>query len=134
VRSDQRLSCRPGRDAIWECVRTLSLTRSKLCPTLRCMVDGSLRPTRQTHHNGTDAMYLPTRHVMIGIVVGALSASVIAVTGPGVTMPALADEVLTSVAPGFDPDNLGKFKERKYRVEHEDWVATEPLSSVRVKK
>ncbi len=79
-------------------------------------------------------MNLPTRHVMIGIVLGSLTASIIAVTGPGATMPAMADEVLASVAPGFDPSNLVKFNERKYRVEHEDWVATEPLSTMRVKK
>jgi hypothetical protein len=79
-------------------------------------------------------MNLPTRHVMIGIVLGSLTASILAVTGPGATMPAIADEVLASVAPGFDPSNLVKFNDRKYRVEHEDWVATEPLSTVRVKK
>ena len=79
-------------------------------------------------------MNLPTRHVMIGIVLGSLTASVLAVTGPGATMPALANEVLASVAPGFDTSKLVKFNDEDYHVEHEDWVATDPLSTVRVKK
>jgi hypothetical protein len=79
-------------------------------------------------------MSLPTRHVMIGIALGALSASILAVTGPGAILQALADEVLPVVAPGFDPADLVKFNDRDYRVENEDWVATDPLSSVRVKK
>lgn len=79
-------------------------------------------------------MNLPTRHVMIGIALGAFTASIIAVTGPGATIPALANEVLTPEAPGFDTSGLVKFEDRKYRVENEDWVATEPLSSVKVKK
>jgi hypothetical protein len=87
-----------------------------------------------THQIGTETMNLPTRHVMIGIVLGSLTASIIAVTGPGATMPAIADEVLATVAPGFDTNNLVKFNDREYRVEHEDWVSTEPLSTVRVKK
>lgn len=80
-------------------------------------------------------MNLPTRHAVIGMALGALAASVIAVTGPGMSMPALASEVLgMAAAPGFDPNELVKFNERQYRVQHEDWVGTEPLSSVRVKK
>ena len=79
-------------------------------------------------------MNLPTRHVMIGIVLGALTASVIAVTGPGITIPALAVETRQPVAPGFDTSDLVKFEDRRYRVENEDWVATDPVSSVKVKK
>ena len=79
-------------------------------------------------------MHLPTRHVMIGIVLGAVTASVIAVTGPGAIIPALADEVLQPVAPGFDTSDLVKFEDRDYRVENEDWVATDPTSTVKVKK
>ena len=79
-------------------------------------------------------MNLPTRHVMIGIVLGAFTASVIAVTGPGVTIPALAVETSQPVAPGFDTSDLVKFEDREYRVENEDWVATDPVSSVKIKK
>jgi hypothetical protein len=80
-------------------------------------------------------MYLPTRHVMIGIILGALSASAIAAIGPGMVVPALGDEVLGApVAKGFDASNLVKFDDRRFRVENEDWVDVEPLSTVRVKK
>ena len=79
-------------------------------------------------------MHLPTRHVMIGIVLGAVTASVIAITGPGVTVPALADEVLSPVAPGFNTADLVKFEDDEYSVQNEDWVATDPLSTVKIKK
>ena len=79
-------------------------------------------------------MHLPTRHVMIGIVLGAVTASMIAVTGPGATVPALADEVLQPVAPGFNTADLVKFEDDEYSVQNEDWVATDPLSTVKIKK
>ena len=79
-------------------------------------------------------MNLPTRHALIAMTLGALAASVIAMTGPGMTLPAVADEMIAAVAPGFDPDNLVKFNDREYRMEHEDWVSTEPLKKVRLKK
>lgn len=80
-------------------------------------------------------MTLPTRHMLLGMTLGALTASIIAVTGPGMVAPALADELLgTSVARGFDTADLIKFEERDYAVTNEDWVSSKPLSSVQVKK
>jgi len=80
-------------------------------------------------------MDLPDRHMLIGMTLGAVCATAIAFTGPGMVLPALADEFIDSVvAPGFDTSNLVKFGGKRYSVESEDWVATEPLSTVRVKK
>lgn len=80
-------------------------------------------------------MTLPTRHMLLGMTLGALTASIVAVIGPGMVMPSLAEDLLgTSVARGFNTDDLVKFEDRDYAVSNEDWVSSDPLSTVRVKK
>lgn len=80
-------------------------------------------------------MELPDRHMLTGMTLGALCATALAFTGPGMVIQTFADEMINSFAPnGFDPSKLVRFEGRRYIVENEDWVATDPLSSVRVKK
>lgn len=80
-------------------------------------------------------MNLPDRHLLMGMTLGAVCASVLAVTGPGAVVSTFADELVQKVvAPGFDTDNLVKFEDRNYIVEREDWVSTDVLSSSRIKK
>jgi hypothetical protein len=76
-------------------------------------------------------MSTPNRHVLLGMVLGAFTATVLAATGPGVVLDVMADE---APQPAFDPADLVRFGDREYRVHYEDWVATEPLSSASVKK
>jgi len=76
-------------------------------------------------------MSLPTRHMLIGMFLGAACATAIAMTGHGMVIETFADEV---EAPAFDVSKLVKFNDRQYAVEAEDWVSSEPLSTVRVKK
>jgi len=64
-------------------------------------------------------MDLPTR-AFFGMIMGAL-----ALTGP-----AFADAM-----PGaIDPDKLVRIEDKNYVVQYEDWVATDPISSVTIKK
>jgi hypothetical protein len=80
-------------------------------------------------------MDLPDRRVLLGMTLGALAATAIAFTGPGMIVETFADEFLDRVVPqGFDPANLVRFEGRNYSVESEDWVSTEPLSTTVVKK
>ena len=80
-------------------------------------------------------MDLPDRHMLIGMVLGAACATALAFTGPGMVVESFADEMLDRVvAPGFDTSNLVRFEGKKYLLESEDWVATEPLATARVKK
>lgn len=80
-------------------------------------------------------MNLPTRHVMLGIALGALCATGLALTGPGMVVDSFADEFTARIAPpGFDPANLVRFEGRNYSVESEDWIDSEPLSTAVVKK
>ncbi|UJW85309.1 hypothetical protein [Devosia sp. SL43] len=80
-------------------------------------------------------MDLPDRHMLLGMTLGALCATVIAFTGPGMVVETFADDLLDRVVPqGFDPSKLVRFEGRKYLVESEDWVSTEPLSTAVVKK
>lgn len=76
-------------------------------------------------------MNLPDRHLLLGMTLGAVCAMALATIGPGMVFEALADEFTPS---GIDAANLVKFEGRDYAVDYEDWVATEPLSTVRVKK
>lgn len=76
-------------------------------------------------------MNLPDRHLLLGMTLGAICATALAAIGPGMVFEALADEFVPT---GIDASSLVKFEEREYIVEHDDWVATDPLSSVRVKK
>lgn len=80
-------------------------------------------------------MDLPDRRVLLGMTLGALCATALAFVGPGMVIESFADDFIDSVVPqGFDPANLVRFEGRKYAVENDDSVATEPLSTVRVKK
>lgn len=76
-------------------------------------------------------MNLPDRHLLLGMTLGATCATALAATGPGMIVEAFAEEV---AGPAFDPARLVKFEDSTYRVEHEDWVATDPLSTETIKK
>jgi hypothetical protein len=75
-------------------------------------------------------MNLPTRHMLLGMTLGAICASALAAMGPGYVMEAFADEMPA----GFDTDKLVKFDDREYSVSYADWVSTDPLSTAMVKK
>jgi hypothetical protein len=79
---------------------------------------------------GTNAMTLPSRQVLAGIVLGAMSAYGVAAIGPGPVVAVFADEAPA----GFDTNGLIKHDEREYRVAYDPSVSTEPLSSVSIKK
>jgi hypothetical protein len=70
-------------------------------------------------------MNLPDRHLLLGMTLGAVCATAIAAIGPGMVIEAFADESPV----GIDPASLVR-----YNVDYDDWVATDPLSTVRVKK
>lgn len=76
-------------------------------------------------------MNLPDRHLLLGMTLGAICATAIAAIGPGMVFEALADEFAPS---GVDAASLVKFEGQDYVVDYDDWVATDPLSTVRVKK
>ena len=76
-------------------------------------------------------MHLPDRHLLLGMTVGAICATVIAAIGPGMVIEAFADEMAIS---GVDAASLVKFEDRDYAVNYDDWVATDPLSTTRIKK
>lgn len=75
-------------------------------------------------------MNLPTRHMLMGMTLGAICATALAAIGPGYVLDVLADEMPA----GFDTDKLVKFDDRDYRIEYADWVSTDPISSAVVKK
>lgn len=75
-------------------------------------------------------MNLPTRHMLLGMTLGAICASALAVVGPGYVLEAFADEMPA----GFDTGKLVKFGDREYDVSYADWVSTDPLSTAQVKK
>ncbi len=75
-------------------------------------------------------MNLPTRHMLIGMTLGAACATALAAIGPGFVLEAFADEMPA----GFDTDKLVKFDGRDYQVDYADWVSTDPLSTATVKK
>jgi hypothetical protein len=77
-------------------------------------------------------MALPDRRTLVGMALGALGATFVATIGPGAMLDVLADEMVEPT--GIDLDKLVFFEGKPYTVEHEDWVATEPLSTTRVKK
>lgn len=77
-------------------------------------------------------MHLPTRHLLLGLTLGAACATALAAIGPGMVLPALGDDSV--VATGFDTSRLVKFEGRKYDVDYDAAVATDPLTSVRIKK
>ena len=75
-------------------------------------------------------MNLPTRHMLMGMTLGAICATALAAIGPGFVLETFADEMPA----GFDTSKLVKFDGREYEVEYADWVSTDPLSSTTVKK
>jgi hypothetical protein len=75
-------------------------------------------------------MTLPSRQVLLGMIIGAFCASAVAAIGPGVVVQAFGDESPKAI----DPAALVRFEDRDYDVQYEDWVATDPLSHTRVKK
>jgi len=77
-------------------------------------------------------MNLPDRHLLLGMTLGALCATGLAAIGPGMVLQAFGDEFKT--VNGVDPSSLVRFEERDYVVNYDDWVATDPLSTTRVKK
>lgn len=86
-------------------------------------------------HNGTETMRTPDRHMLIGMTLGALSASVLAITGPGMVVETFADELIQRIAaPGIDPSKLVRFEDKDYVVEQDDWVSTDPLTTTTVRK
>mgnify|MGYP000512724061 CR=1 FL=1 len=79
-------------------------------------------------------MTLPTRHMLLGMTLGAICATALAAIGPGMVVETFADGINSVAAPGFDTAKLVKFDGRDYKIEAEDWVAQDPLSSQTVKK
>lgn len=75
-------------------------------------------------------MNLPTRHMLLGMTLGAICATGLAAIGPGVVIQVLAEERRV----GIDSASLVRFADRDYEVQYEDWVDTDPLSTARVKK
>ena len=76
-------------------------------------------------------MNLPDRHLLLGMTLGAICAMGLASIGPGMVFEAFADEFAPS---GIDAASLVKYEDRDYVVDYDASVATDPLSSVRVKK
>lgn len=76
-------------------------------------------------------MNLPDRHLLLGMTVGAFCATAIAAIGPGMVLQAFGDEMAIS---GIDTASLVKYEGRDYLVDYDASVATDPLSTVRVKK
>lgn len=75
-------------------------------------------------------MNLPTRHMLMGMCLGALCATALAAIGPGMVIDAIADERRV----GIDTASLVRFDGRDYEVQYGDEVDTNPLRTVRVKK
>lgn len=75
-------------------------------------------------------MNLPDRRVLLGMTLGAVCATALASIGPGMVVEVFADEAPA----GFDTSRLVKFENRKYIVDYDASVATDPLSTTRVKK
>jgi len=75
-------------------------------------------------------MNLPTRHMLMGMTLGAFCASALAIIGPGFVLTAFADEMKA----GIDVAGLVRHEGRDYDVQHEDWVSTEEVSRSRIKK
>lgn len=84
----------------------------------------------EVEQNGVPAMNLPTKHMLMGMTLGAICATGLAAIGPGYVLEAFGDEMPA----GFDTDKLVKFDGRDYVVDYADWVSTDPLSRSTVKK
>jgi hypothetical protein len=75
-------------------------------------------------------MSLPDRNLLLGMTLGAVCATALAAIGPGFTADVFADES----RPAIDTDALVRIGERNYRITHEDWVSTTPISNSRIRK
>lgn len=94
------------------------------------MVTDPLRRSAEVEQFRDNAMNLPSRDVFLGLTIGAICATALAAIGPGFVADAFADEMPA----GFDTDGLVKIEDRYYRMDYEPWVATDPVSTARVKK
>lgn len=94
------------------------------------MVTDPLRQLCRIETDRVAAMNLPTRHMLLGMTLGAICATALAAMGPGYVLEAFADEMPA----GFDTDKLVKIGHREYEVSYADWVSTDPLSTATVKK
>lgn len=94
------------------------------------MVTDPLRHLCRIETDRVAKMNLPTRHMLLGMTLGALCATALAAIGPGYVLEVFADEMPA----GFDTDKLVKFDGRDYEVSYADWVSTDPLSTATVKK
>lgn len=74
---------------------------------------------------------LPDRKVLLGMALGALSATAVAAVGPGWVTSVLADEF---ARPAIDPSRLVRYENVNYLVDYDASVSTEALSTARVKK
>lgn len=79
-------------------------------------------------------MGLPDRRILLGMFLGAISATALATTGPGAVLEVFADEAAQVIAPGFDTSKLVKFEGRTYAVTADAGVSQDPLSTQTVKK
>ncbi|WDR05115.1 hypothetical protein PSQ90_12545 [Devosia rhodophyticola] len=75
-------------------------------------------------------MSMPTRHLLLGLALGAISATALSATGSGFVSTALAD----GFASGIDTSKLLHVDGRDYSVDYDDSVSTEPQKQVRIKK
>lgn len=74
---------------------------------------------------------LPDRRLLLGMALGAVSATALAASGPGWVGKAFADEF---AGPSIDPSRLVRFRDVAYTVDYDASVSTEALASARVKK
>lgn len=76
-------------------------------------------------------MNLPDRHLLLGMTIGAICATALAAIGPGMVIQAFGDELAIH---GIDASKLVKYEGRRYIVDYDDTVSTDPLSTTTVKK
>jgi hypothetical protein len=76
-------------------------------------------------------MLLPTRQIILGIVVGATTATALSFFSPGVNAKAVVDQLLPHT---FDTTKLVKFDDKVYAMALEDSVSTRPLGVTTVRK
>ncbi|WDR04037.1 hypothetical protein PSQ19_08515 [Devosia algicola] len=75
-------------------------------------------------------MSMPTRHLLLGLTLGAICTTALSAIGPGFISTALAD----GFASGIDTSKLLHVDGRDYSVHYDDSVSTEPQKQVRIKK
>jgi hypothetical protein len=76
-------------------------------------------------------MLLPTRQIVLGIVVGATTATALSFFSPGVNAKALVAELLPHT---FDTTKLVKFDDKVYAMTLDNDVSTKPLAVTTVRK